>query len=184
MLASNLTDSALWATTLARAQHELVALPVAERQWLAARIADIGSLQGELNRLFHDIDGPAVCATCQGGCCGRAKHHATLTNLLGYLFAEEDLPAPDFTLDCPFLGAQGCRLSAARRPFNCIIFLCEALDARLSEAQRSAFNAAERQLRAVYEAVAARCPGASLRGLLTAALRLGESPLLTCSSQQ
>ena len=184
MLAKNPTDSALWAATLARAQQELPALPVAERQWLAARIADIGSLQGELDRLFRDINGPAVCIACRGGCCSRARHHTTLTNLLGFLLGNEDLPEPDFTLDCPYLGSQGCRLPVARRPFNCVIFLCEALDARLSEAQRAAFSSAERRLRAAYEAVAGRCPGASLRGLLIAAVRLGERPLLSRSSHK
>jgi len=181
MPASHTTDSALWAATFARAQHELAALPVSERQWLAAQVALIGSLQEELDRLFRTIDGPAVCGECLGSCCSRARHHATLTNLLGYLLAAEDLPVPDFTLDCPFLGTKGCRLPVTRRPFNCIIFLCAALDGRVSDVQRASFATVERQLRAAYEAVASRCPGASLRGVLIAAVRLGERPLLTLS---
>jgi len=37
----------------------------------------------------------------------------------------------------------------------------------------------EADLRRSYHAVAERCPGASLRGLLLGATRVGERPLLT-----
>ena len=79
------TDTALWAATLARTRLELAELPVSERGWLTVQVARIGSLQTELDRLFREIDGPERCTDCLGGCCSRAKHHVTLTNLLGYL---------------------------------------------------------------------------------------------------
>ena len=178
MLDKIATDSALWTATLVRARCELAALPATEREWLAVQVARIGSLQGDLDRLFQIIGGPELCAGCRGGCCGGAKHHATLPNLLGYLLNGEEPPWPDFSRTCPFLGHCGCRLPAARRPFNCIIFLCETLDGRLTGGQRQLFVRTEEQLRAAYEAVAARCPGASLRGLLLAAARVGDRPLL------
>jgi len=178
------TDSALWATTLTRARSELAHLAASERDWLAAQVAWIGRLQEELDHLFHAVDGRGLCAECQGGCCGHARHHATLTNLFGYLLNGEEPPSPDFSRACPFLDTRGCRLPAARRPFNCVIFLCEALDQRLTGPQRQAFVHAEGELRAAYAAVAARCPGASLRGLLLAAARLGDRPLLTNNVRQ
>jgi hypothetical protein len=173
------TDGTLWVATLARARGELAHLPASRRHWLAVQIARIGTLQEELDRLFVAIGGPQLCTACLGGCCGGAKHHVTLANLLGYLLNGEEPPWPEFSRTCPFLGSCGCRLPAARRPFNCIIFLCETLDGRLSSEQRRLFVRTERQLRAVYEAIAARCPGASLRGLLLAGARVGERPLLT-----
>jgi len=178
MVDTTTTDSALWAATLGRARGELAYLPATERNWFAVQVARVGRLQEELYLLFVAIGGPELCTACLGGCCGGAKHHATLTNLLGYLLNGEEPPWPDFSRTCPFLGHCGCRLAAARRPFNCIIFLCETLDGRLTGEQRQLFVQTERQLRAVYEAVAARCPGASLSGLLLAAARVGDRPLL------
>jgi hypothetical protein len=172
-------DSALWMATIERARGELVGLPAAEQLWLAAQLQLIAARQEALDRLFRAIDGATVCRDCRGACCSRAKHHATLTNLLGYLLRDEAPPIPDFSLPCPFLDPQGCRLPVARRPFNCIIFFCEALDRRLSEAERAELEALARELRTLYEAIAARCPGASLRGLLIAAGRCTGRPLLT-----
>jgi len=173
------SESVLWATTLSRVRHELAELPGAERAWLVAQVARIATLQTQLDRLFRGIDGPTVCRDCLGGCCSRAKHHVTLTNLLGYLLDGKEPPLPDFTLACPLLSEHGCRLPVEYRPFNCIIFLCETLDAALSNEQRSHFAAIETELRAAYHAVAARRPGASLRGLLLASARVGKRPLLT-----
>lgn len=174
-------DTALWLQTLARTRRELAELPPAQRDWLAAQANRIGELQLELDRLFRAIGGPAICTDCLGGCCSLARHHLTLTNVLACLLAGEEPPQPDYTLPCPLLGDQGCRLPAARRPFNCIIFLCDAVDRQLSNEQREAFARVEAELRATYHAVAARCPGASLRGLLIAATRRGDRPLLTTS---
>ena len=173
------SNTALWAATLTRARCELRELSAGERGWLAAQVARIGAWQTELDGLFREIDGPALCADCLGGCCGRARHHVTLTNLLGYLLNGEEPPRPDFTLACPMLGAQGCRLPVAHRPFNCIIFLCDEIDRQLTSGQREHFARIEADLRRSYHEVAKRCPGASLRGLLLGATRVGERPLLT-----
>jgi len=173
------SNTALWAATLTRARCELRELSAGERGWLAAQVARIGELQAGLDRLFREIGGPELCTACLGGCCSRARHHVTLTNLLGYLLNGEEPPRPDFALACPMLGAQGCRLPVAQRPFNCIIFLCDAVDRHLTPGQRERFAAIEADLRRSYQAVAERCPGASLRGLLLGAARVGERPLLT-----
>lgn len=175
----NSNDAVLWATTLARVRRELSELPAPDRDWLALQVGRIGDLQNELDRLFRSLDGPAVCAACLGECCSLARHHATLTNLLGYLLAGDEPPEPDYALTCPYLGADGCLMPVSRRPFTCVIFLCEDLDARLAGPSRSAYERVERELRATYEAIAARCPGASLRGLLISAARVGDRPLLT-----
>jgi hypothetical protein len=52
------------------------------------------------------------------------------------------------------------------------------VDRHLSSEQRTAFAEIEAGLRDVYQAIADRCPGASLRGLLIAAARVGQRPLL------
>jgi hypothetical protein len=177
------SDTALWAATLARIRRELAALPVGERRRLAVQVDRIGALQTELDGLFRELDGPALCSGCLGGCCGQGKHHVTLTNLLGYLLSGEEPPEPDFAKTCPMLGAQGCRLPSAHRPLNCIVFLCDEVDRHLIPGQRDRFVSIEAELRRTYHEIAKCCPGASLRGLLIAAARLGDRPLLTSSER-
>lgn len=176
--ASATADLALWQETVERARRELAMLPAAERGWLKERVEEIGALQVELDRWFRAIDGVRICTDCRGGCCSRAKHHVTLTNLLAFLLAGEEPPLPDYSLPCPFLGATGCLFPPARRPFNCIIFFCEELDRQLNGEQRRVLEGIEAQLRRVYQSIAERCPGASLRGLLIGAERVGDATLL------
>jgi len=175
-------DTALWKQTMHRVRRELAELPADQRSWLTVQVEQIGALQRELDRLFRAIDGQKICTDCLGGCCSRAKHHLTLTNVLASLLVGEEPPPPDFALPCPLLGPHGCRLPVEQRPFNCIIFLCDPLDRELTETQREVFARAETALRNSYEAIAGRCPGASLRGLLIAAERCGDRPLLTNSA--
>ena len=175
------TDTVLWTQTLGRLRRELAELPATQRDWLAQQITRIGQLQEELDRVFVAVGGPQICRDCLGGCCSRAKYHLTLSNILPYLLAGEDPPAPDFARPCPLLGPTGCQLPVLHRPFNCIIFLCDAIDQTLSAEQRQTFSQIESELRHVYHAIAERCPGASLRGLLIAAERLGARALLTNS---
>jgi hypothetical protein len=49
----------------------------------------------------------------------------------------------------------------------------------LTDAQRTAFTGIEARLRNAYHGIAERHPGASLRGLLIGAARVGARPLLT-----
>jgi hypothetical protein len=172
------SDTALWAATLARSRRELAELSAGERRWLAVQVDRIGTLQTELDGLFRELDGPALCTGCLGGCCGHGKHHVTLTNLLSYLLRGEEPPEPDFAKSCPMLGALGCRLPSAHRPLNCIVFLCDEVDCHLTPGQRDRFAEIEAELRRTYHEVAERCPGASLRGLLIGAARVGDRPLL------
>lgn len=173
-----------WPALLRDIRHEVAALSTAERAWLDARLAAIAVLQEELDALFAKAGGSSSCAGCDGACCGCGRHHFTLTNLLAYLLAGEEPPVPDFGRSCPFLGATGCRLPAARRPYNCITFFCETLEDRLNPGDQACLRHLDHRLRTVYQQIAARYPGASLRGLWIALERCGEGRLLLLSSSE
>jgi hypothetical protein len=173
-----------WEETLARCIAELERLSPRERRWLNDRLTAIAVCQSELDRLFRTADGPAACASCHGRCCDCGRHHFTLTNLLGYLLRGLTPPLPDYSCACPFAGAQGCRLEVSFRPFNCVIFLCEEVEAGLDTAGKARFDHLEKQLRREYEAVAGRYQAASMRGLLIALERAGERPLLLSTEGQ
>jgi hypothetical protein len=154
-----------WQPLLDTLRGELELFDEADRDWLRRRLGRIAVLQDDLDLLFDQAGGSATCARCDGACCGCGRHHLTLTNLLAYLLGDETPPPPDFSRTCPLLGESGCLLPASRRPYNCITFFCETLNQRLDEADRVRLCDLDRQLRAVYEEVAARYPLASLRGL-------------------
>lgn len=169
----------LWRRTVAAVTAELERLPARQRAWAAERLGHIAALQEELGALFVAADGPRHCRRCAGACCERGAHHFTLVNLLAFLLAGEQPPEPDFGLTCPFLGANGCRLPVARRPFNCVIFLCDEVLAGLDADQQQRAAQLEAQLRSWYEAFDKRFAGSSMRGLLIRAERLGTTPFLS-----
>ncbi len=170
--------TAAWARILQDLKREVAGLEAAERAWMEPRLTRIGQLQQQLHADFLALGGPAACAGCQGACCDRGRHHVTLANALGYLLAGEEPPSPDFRRPCPYLEAEGCSFDVARRPFNCVTFVCEALDGQFTLAQRQEFYAAERDLRRLYGEFDQRYAGGGLQGLLLRAQTLAGRPLL------
>ncbi|PLX81284.1 MAG: hypothetical protein C0614_06840 [Desulfuromonas sp.] len=167
-----------WRQLHKRLGTELASLDEAELEWLRVEVAAISRIQEQLNRLFITAGGAQLCQTCRGECCGCGRHHLTLTNLLGGLLAGIEPPEPDFSLTCPYLGATGCRLVPARRPYNCITFFCEPLEENLGAAGRARLRDLDGRLREHYQLIAGRYPLASLRGLCLALDRHGHDFLL------
>ncbi|AMV73558.1 hypothetical protein JCM30471_19750 [Desulfuromonas carbonis] len=166
-------EEEIWCRTLAAVRSELAALPLAERSWLERQLARIATLQERLHAFFLAADGPELCRACDGACCGCGRNHLTLGNLLAILLAGREPPVPDWSAPCPWLAADGCRLPVAWRPFNCVSFVCEAVEERLADVDRESFYRLERELRAGYDALARRYPGGGRQGLLLRAERLG-----------
>lgn len=168
-----------WQTTVLRVVRELAVLPHAERRWISASLGEVRRLQEALHAEFLAVDGAAVCAACSECCCDRGRYHVTLVNLLAYLAAGEAPPLTDFSVTCPWLAADGCRFEAGRRPFNCVTFICTAVEERMDAVQRTRFYACEAELRRIYLAFDQRYAGSSLRGLLLRAERLGATPFFS-----
>lgn len=168
----------LWQHTVATVAAELGRLEPQRRAWIQNAVARIGQYQQQMHELFLAADGPDLCRQCLGACCACGTHHFTLANLLAYLIEGINPPPPDFGQTCPFLGASGCLLPVSRRPFNCVIFLCEEVWANLTEPQQNMARQLEDELRREYLAFDECFAGASLRGLLIRAERLGGKELL------
>jgi len=167
-----------WPALLKSLTLEMAALAAGEKAWLRERLAVIAATQVELDELFRKAGGLDACAGCDGACCGCGRHHLTLTNLLGYLLADETPPTPDFSCTCPYLGERGCLLTVDRRPYNCITFFCETLEEQLDVGDCQRLRSLDQRLRNEYLRVAARYPAASLRGLWIALQRVGDGALL------
>lgn len=162
----------LWQRTVTAVMAELEYLDHQRRAWISEAVQKIARDQQRMHALFLAADGPAACSRCNGACCACGTHHFTLVNLLAYLIEGTLPPLPDFSRPCPFLDHSGCRLPVARRPFNCVIFLCEDIWHNLSESQQRQARLLEEELRRQYLAFDELFAGSSLRGLLIRAERL------------
>lgn len=172
-----------WPELLQRLRRELALLGEPEAHWLRDRLAAIETAQLALDDLFREANGHEACSGCDGSCCACGRHHITLTNLFAYLLAGEDPPAPDPGSVCPYLSDQGCRLPAARRPYNCITFFCETLEEGLTSGQREQLRTLDGQLRREYLRIEKRYPAATLRGLWVALQRLDSDQILRSTGQ-
>jgi len=153
-------------------------LPGGERDWINVRLGELSRLQERLHALFEAAGGAGVCARCRGECCARGTYHLTLANLLWLLTEGEEVPVPDFSRTCPWLGDTGCQLGVACRPFNCVTFICDEVESRLNPDQVAEFYRLEKELRQLYLEFSKRYSGGSLHGLLNIVEQLGGEPLL------
>ena len=167
-----------WGIIINSLRCEVAALAEGERAWIVARLAAIALLQEELHDCVRACGSEALCADCAEHCCGQGKNHPGLANLLFYLLAGEELLS-DFAAPCPQLGSSGCLFPPSRRPFNCITFNCERVEAQLPAAQLQRLVTLETALRALYESFARRYAGAGPQGLLIRAETLGDRPFLS-----
>jgi|JTFP01.1.fsa_nt_gb hypothetical protein len=174
----------LWQRTLRSVAADFQALGDEQRSWIGEAVRRIGRGQQQLHALFLAADGPSLCSRCQGACCACGTHHFTLVNLLAWLAEGLSPPDPDFALTCPFLAADGCRLAVDKRPFNCVIFLCEQVWERLTPVQQQQARQLEDMLRRQYLAFSQRFAGASPHGLLIRAERLNGQGLLAAPGSQ
>lgn len=166
-----------WNKVLNQLRCELNSIAEEDLLWLQQRIALIESVQEQIHALFLKADGSETCRTCSGSCCEHGHNHITLINVVAALL-QSRVPEPDFSATCPFLTARGCSMDVTLRPFNCVTFICDPIEAHMDNAQVAEFYRLEKLLRAHYAEVDQRYIGSSLRGLFIGTSRLGAQQLL------
>jgi hypothetical protein len=139
----------LWRRGVALLTREFSLLSAERREELGQLLADVGNIKEELCHLSDAAQGAAICAACGGACCRAGRYHVTLLDLLAFLAAGETTVEPEFAPGaCPFLGCEGCRIvPRRRRPFTCVIFICDLIDERLGADETSRFSQREHDLR-------------------------------------
>ena len=145
------------------------ALPQHLKEKLHELAAGLRELRTAMQALVARVGAAAHCACCGGECCVAGKYHFTQADLLVYLDAGEPIFAPLFDNGlCPYLGAAGCLIPAAYRPFNCITFNCERTEDLLSEGELASFYRMERELRERYREIRSLFPDQTMYGALLA----------------
>lgn len=159
-----MTAEELWAAATAKVTAEYAALPTRLREELTRLLAEIRQAKQASAAL---VDTGSSCAACGGLCCRFGKHHFSVVDLLGYLTAPRQLLSPQFDHPlCPYHAGNGCLMEPALRPFTCIIFICEQIEAGLDDTVRQELVAREQWLRCLYGKIEALLGNRFENGLL------------------
>lgn len=145
-----------WGHGVTTVQREYEQQSVETRQRLRELATAIMTGKRNLAELSTVATAAAVCAACRGACCSRGKYHFSVVDLLVYLATGTELFVPDFSQNaCPFLGDEACLMPPELRPFTCITFNCEQVEALLPSLEQSRFAEQVEQLRLLYAEVEA-----------------------------
>jgi hypothetical protein len=102
----------------------------------------------ELCAIVTEVDSASDCRECQGQCCLNGKYRLTVLDAAAAVSAGVPLTA-DYSQKplCPYGSITGCRMVAGDRPADCVMFICETIDRKLSSEARTAFALQERIIR-------------------------------------
>jgi hypothetical protein len=127
-------DALLWCDAVEWLRREFLSLPPRMREETAAICRRIVAEKEGLHALVSAAGGEAACRTCGGQCCPSGKYHVSVADVMAYLALGKPLFLPVFDgAACPYLGEKGCLMEPGFRPFPCVTFTCELIQARLSE---------------------------------------------------
>jgi hypothetical protein len=141
----------LWSAATGEVQRGYLSLPDIVRSELAEILDRVAGLKSSIATLAA---ADAECEKCGGICCRFGKHHFTVVDLLGYLNAEAELFSPDFENPiCPYHSGYGCKMPAAFRPYNCVIFICEEVECRLAAEDLNRLRSLEQTLKELYSRI-------------------------------
>ncbi|MFA7403140.1 MAG: hypothetical protein WC007_04045, partial [Pelobacteraceae bacterium] len=94
------------------------------------------------------------CRECGGQCCLNGKYRLNVFDALARVVAEIPTSADFFQKPvCPYGTDAGCTMEPGLRPADCIIFICDAIDQRLSQQIRLILSAREQELREIIREV-------------------------------
>lgn len=102
----------------------------------------------ELVASSAEIDAASICCECEGQCCLNGKYRINSLDYLAHLAADVPVVA-DFSHKplCPYGSKDGCRMEPGLRPSDCVLFICDGIDQKLSEQTRTTLEELERRLR-------------------------------------
>lgn len=146
-----MTEREMWdgAVAVVRGEYQALSGPFKDR--LRSIIRKIQLEKSEIYAIPAERGASRVCSGCGGRCCHGGKYHFSAIDLLVFLDTGKELFLPAFgETSCPYLGQGGCLMEPPYRPFACVSFHCERLEALLSMAEVERLYELERKLRGNY----------------------------------
>lgn len=147
-------DRQLWNLGTERLKGLLEGLPVEAAAVLIKFLTRYREAKEALAALIAEVDAASACRECGGQCCLNGKYRLNVFDALARVVAGIPTSA-DFSQKpvCPYGTDTGCTMEPGLRPADCIVFICDAIDQRLSQQIRLILSARELELREIIREV-------------------------------
>jgi len=141
-------DQELWHLGTVRIKGLLADLPVGTGVALIPLLASYRKAKEAIAAVVAAVDAASACRRCGGQCCPNGKYRINVLDTLARTAAEMTTPA-DFSQKpvCPYGTDAGCTMEPGMRPADCVLFICDEIDRKLSPQARLILAAQERDLR-------------------------------------
>ncbi|MHB8123054.1 MAG: hypothetical protein ACYDG4_12970 [Desulfuromonadaceae bacterium] len=141
-------DQQLWSLGDVCLKTLLADLSAEARGVLTYLLFDYRKAKESLAAVVADVDAASVCRECGGQCCENGKYRMSVFDVLACITAKAPATA-DFTQKpvCPYGTETGCTMGPGLRPADCVLFICDAIDRKLSPQARSVLATQEQHLR-------------------------------------
>lgn len=143
-----MNDQKLWQESMVSLNALLSELPPAAKKPLLELLSGYRAGKELLAAITLAADSEEICRDCAGQCCLNGKYRVNVLDGLSLCVAGFSL-LPDFSQKplCPYSNANGCVLKPGFRPLDCILFVCDAIESRISGPLRADLAGFESDLR-------------------------------------
>ncbi|MDD2309534.1 MAG: hypothetical protein PHH91_08125 [Desulfuromonadaceae bacterium] len=141
-------DQQVWHHNTDRIKGLLAVLPAGTGLGLTQLLSRYRKAKEALAAVVAEVDAASVCSRCGGQCCLNGKYRINVLDALAHTTADIALSA-DFSQKpvCPYGTDAGCIMEPGLRPADCVMFICDAIDRKLSPQARLILAAGEEDLR-------------------------------------
>ena len=141
-------DQQLWCLGDVRLKNLLVDLSPEARGVLTDLLSDYRKAKESLAAAVAGVDAASVCRDCGGQCCENGKYRMNVFDALARIGANTPTSAVFSQKPiCPYGTETGCTMESGLRPADCVLFICDAIDRKLSPQARSVLATQEQRLR-------------------------------------
>ena len=143
-----MNDQQLWNLGTVRLKCLLAELSAGTMLELTQLLVRYRKAKETLAAVVAGVDAEYLCRECAGQCCRNGKYRINVFDALARISAE--IPtAADFSQKplCPYGTDTGCSMEPGLRPADCVLFICDAIDRKLSQQSRLELAAKEQDLR-------------------------------------
>lgn len=146
-----MTEKEKWDLGVVAVRREYKGLSPALKAEVSRCAFAIKSCKKEIHLITEEAGSADICALCNGECCKSGNNHFRGVELIVYLNDGRELFTPCFEGEiCSCLGEFGCLMEPEYRPYNCITFICERVEDKLTPSEKERYYALALDLRAFY----------------------------------
>ncbi len=141
-------DQQVWDIGMMRLEGLFSGLSAGTRFALAQQLTRYRKAKEALAAVVVNVAAASLCRECGGQCCLNGKYRVNVFDALAHVAIQIPVAA-DFSQKplCPYGAATGCTMEPGMRPADCIVFLCDGIDEKVSLQDRAILAAQERDVR-------------------------------------